>query len=105
MKRLLPLAALLGCLALLLVPGQALAQALTFDLGADTAGTTTGRIIQLIALITLLSLAPSILVMLTSFTRIVVMLSFLRTAMGRSEERRVVHGCVSTCRSRWSLYH
>src|SRR3546814_3607878 len=72
MKRLLPLAALLGCLALLLVPGQALAQALTFDLGADTAGTTTGRIIQLIALITILSLAPSILVMMTSFTRLVV---------------------------------
>ncbi|MPZ09732.1 MAG: flagellar type III secretion system pore protein FliP [Kiloniellaceae bacterium] len=55
---------------------------MTFDLGAETAGTTTGRIIQLIALITVLSLAPSILVMMTSFTRIVVVLSFLRTAMG-----------------------
>ncbi len=67
---------------LLLLPGEALAQALTFDLGAETAGTTTGRIIQLIVLITILSLAPSILVMMTSFTRIVVVLSFLRTAMG-----------------------
>ena len=66
----------------LLLPGEALAQALTFDLGSETAGTTTGRIIQLIALITILSLAPSILVMMTSFTRIVVVLSFLRTAMG-----------------------
>ena len=75
-----PLALLLGS-ALLLTPGVALGQALTFDLGADTAGTTTGRIIQLIALITVLSLAPSILVMMTSFTRIVVVLSFLRTAM------------------------
>ena len=88
MKRLLPLAGLLArwalpCLAaLLLTPGDALAQALTFDLGAETAGTTTGRIVQLIALITILSLAPSILVMMTSFTRIVVVLSFLRTAMG-----------------------
>jgi flagellar biosynthetic protein FliP len=80
--RLLPLACLCLCLAVLLVPGDALAQALTFDLGAETAGTTTGRIVQLIALVTILSLAPSILVMMTSFTRIVVVLSFLRTAMG-----------------------
>ncbi len=74
--------ALVISVALLLFPEQVLAQALTFDLGADTTGTTTGRIIQLIALITILSLAPSILVMMTSFTRIVVVLSFLRTAIG-----------------------
>jgi len=42
----------------------------------------TERAIQLIALITVLSLAPSILVMVTSFTRIVVVLSLLRTALG-----------------------
>jgi len=82
MKRLPSLLSLLLCGAALLLPGDALAQALTFDLGAETAGTTTGRIIQLVALITVLSLAPSILVMMTSFTRIVVVLSFLRTAMG-----------------------
>src|SRR3546814_14933611 len=28
-----------------------------------------------------------------------------RLAGGRSEERRVGKGCVSTCRSRWSPYH
>ncbi len=82
MKHLPSLLSLLLCGVVLLLPGDALAQALTFDLGAETAGTTTGRIIQLIALITVLSLAPSILVMMTSFTRIVVVLSFLRTAMG-----------------------
>ena len=38
--------------------------------------------IQLIALLTVLSLAPSILIMMTSFTRIVVVLSLLRTALG-----------------------
>ncbi len=37
---------------------------------------------QLIGLITLLSLAPSVLIMVTSFTRIVVVLSLLRTAIG-----------------------
>ena len=42
----------------------------------------TERVIQMIALLTVLSLAPSILVMMTSFTRIVVVLSLLRTALG-----------------------
>jgi flagellar biosynthetic protein FliP len=42
----------------------------------------TERVMQLIALMTVLSLAPSILVMVTAFTRIVVVLSLLRTALG-----------------------
>lgn len=42
----------------------------------------TERALQLIALLTILSLAPSILIMVTSFTRIVVVLSLLRTAIG-----------------------
>jgi flagellar biosynthesis protein FliP len=42
----------------------------------------TERVIQMIALLTVVSLAPSILVMMTSFTRIVVVLSLLRTALG-----------------------
>jgi flagellar biosynthetic protein FliP len=42
----------------------------------------TERALQLIAVVTVLSLAPSILVMVTSFTRIVVVLSLLRTALG-----------------------
>jgi flagellar biosynthetic protein FliP len=59
------------------------AQSLTLDLGNDpNNGTFSGRIIQLVALLTILSLAPSILVMMTSFTRIIVVLSFLRTAIG-----------------------
>ena len=59
----------------------ALAQSLSLDLGGET-GSATGRIVQLIVLITILSLVPSILVMMTSFTRIVVVLSFLRSALG-----------------------
>ena len=58
----------------------AVAQNFSLDLGSG--GSTTGRIVQLIALLTVLSLAPSILVMVTSFTRIVIVLSFLRSAMG-----------------------
>jgi flagellar biosynthetic protein FliP len=44
----------------------------------------TERVIQMIALLTVLSLAPSILVMMTSFTRIVV---FCRCFARRSEPR------------------
>lgn len=60
----------------------ALAQNITLDFGGEQQGTVTGRVIQLVALLTVLSLAPSILIMMTSFTRIVVALSFLRTAIG-----------------------
>ena len=67
----------------LTVSHPALAQSISLDLGkgADNA-TVTGRAIQLVLLMTVLSLAPSILIMTTSFTRIIVVLSFLRTAMG-----------------------
>jgi flagellar biosynthetic protein FliP len=65
---------------LLLAASAAFAQdiSVTFGQGAGL----TERILQLIALLTVLSLAPSILVMVTSFTRIVVVLSLLRTALG-----------------------
>jgi len=79
------LAALLMLAACLLLPSHAvLAQTLSFDLGAgnEEPGTITARLIQLIAVITILSLAPGILMMMTSFTRLIVILSFLRTAIG-----------------------
>jgi flagellar biosynthetic protein FliP len=65
----------------LLSAAPALAQSVTVDLG-DGGGSATGRIIQLLALLTVLSLAPAILVTVTSFTRIIVVLSFLRNALG-----------------------
>lgn len=60
------------------------AQSINLDLGAGEAGdgTVTGRVVQLLIILTVLSLAPSILIMMTCFTRIVVVLSFLRTAIG-----------------------
>jgi flagellar biosynthetic protein FliP len=65
-------------------PGAAAAQSINLDLG-DASGPTTGRILQLIALLTVLSIAPAILIMVTSFTRIVVVLSFLRSALGTQQ--------------------
>jgi flagellar biosynthesis protein FliP len=62
----------------------AAAQDISINLGGPGGGGVTERAIQLIALLTVLSIAPSILVMMTSFTRIVVVLSLLRTAMGTS---------------------
>lgn len=56
------------------------AQTLTLDLGAGTG--LTERALQLVALVTVLAIAPSVLVMVTSFTRIVVVLSLLRSAIG-----------------------
>jgi flagellar biosynthetic protein FliP len=42
-------------------------------------------VLQIFFLMTILSLAPGLLIMTTSFTRIVVVLSFLRTAMGTQQ--------------------
>lgn len=58
------------------------AQSLNLDLGKSSSGTVAGRVIQLVILMTVISLAPSILVMMTSFMRIVIVLSFLRSALG-----------------------
>ncbi len=62
------------------VATTAIAQSVTVDLGGGDG--LTGRIVQLVLLVTLLSVAPSILIMATSFVRIVVVLSLLRTAIG-----------------------
>jgi flagellar biosynthetic protein FliP len=78
-----PLAAL-ATLGLTLMASPALAQSVTLDLGGE-GGTSTARIIQLFALLTILSLAPAILVTVTSFTRIIVVLSFLRNALGMQQ--------------------
>jgi flagellar biosynthetic protein FliP len=44
--------------------------------------TAAGRIVQLIAVITILSVAPGLLIMVTCFTRFVIALSFLRAGLG-----------------------
>jgi flagellar biosynthetic protein FliP len=77
MKRIL----LLGLVLLLAIPGVALAQSLNLDLGSTDQAGATSKLIQLTALVTVLTLAPSILVMMTAFTRIVIVLSLLRNAL------------------------
>ena len=60
--------------------GQGSGAAINVDLG--TGAGLTERVVQLVGLMTVLSLAPSIVIMTTSFVRIVVVLSLLRTALG-----------------------
>lgn len=59
------------------------AQSIQIDM-AEGLGLTE-RVVQIVALITVLSLAPSILIMVTSFVRIIVVLGLLRTALGMQQ--------------------
>jgi flagellar biosynthesis protein FliP len=68
-----------GLIALSAMPS--LAQEISIDLGGD-GGTLAGRSIQLIVLITLLSIVPGLAVMITCFPFIVTVLSILRQAIG-----------------------
>jgi flagellar biosynthetic protein FliP len=73
----------LGALVLASLPlGAALAQNVSIDLGQTGQPGATARLVQLTALIGLLSLAPSLLVMATAFARIIIVLSLLRSAIG-----------------------
>lgn len=70
----------LAALAQEVAQGAATGSAINIDLG--TGAGLTERVVQLVGLMTVLSLAPSIVIMTTSFVRIVVVLSLLRTALG-----------------------
>ncbi len=60
---------------------MAAAQSITLDVAGQPTGSATARIFNLLAVITILSLAPSILIMMTSFTRIAVVFSITRSAL------------------------
>ncbi|MBB3891915.1 flagellar biosynthetic protein FliP [Phenylobacterium haematophilum] len=70
----------LATLATMVFPAVAAAQAINIDLG--TGAGLSERVVQMVGLLTVLSLAPSIVIMTTSFVRIVVVLGLLRTALG-----------------------
>jgi len=82
--------ALLVLAAFLLVPVAAWAQGLpipTIKIGvgeAKDAGEVS-ILIQILILLTVLSLAPALLIMMTSFTRLVIVFSFLRSALGTQQ--------------------
>ena len=55
------------------------AESVTLDFGH---GSISAKLIQLLLFTTVITLAPTILVMVTAFTRMVIVFSFLRTALG-----------------------
>jgi flagellar biosynthetic protein FliP len=63
-----------------LLPAVAAAQSVTVDLGDGA--TVTGRAVQLFLLLTVLSLAPGIAIMVTAFPFMVTVLSLLRQGIG-----------------------
>lgn len=60
---------------------MALAQSLNINMQDAPTGSATARIFSILMLITVLSLAPSIAIMMTSFTRIIVVFSITRSAL------------------------
>ena len=78
-KRMFCLAAVL--LSLVFWADAAWAQTLSLNMQDQPTGSATARIFNVILMITILSLAPSILVMMTSFIRIVVVFSITRSAL------------------------
>ncbi len=88
----------IGAVAILFVAMPAMAQDPGADLlgaigdalsdapaGSDERATLSGRIFQLIAAITVLSMAPGLLIIMTSFTRFVIVFSMLRSALGLNQ--------------------
>ncbi len=78
-----PVAVLALAAGSVLLAGAAAAQSI--DLGnliPQAGGTASGRIVQLVGLLTVLSIAPGLLVMVTSFTRFAIAFSFLRSGLG-----------------------
>jgi flagellar biosynthetic protein FliP len=75
-------------LAIMLCPiflfGQSTIPVPKLNIGVDTAKSPeeVSVALQILALLTVLSLAPTILILTTAFTRIVIILSFVRTALG-----------------------
>jgi flagellar biosynthesis protein FliP len=62
-------------------------QAISTSLQGSSDGTTefSGRLIQIFALMTVLSVAPGMLVVMTSFTRFIIVFSMLRSALGLNQ--------------------
>ena len=81
-------ASMLVCIILisLLCITASAAPSIIFNPG-DTGGDDAGNfgIVDMLLLLTVLALAPSILIMMTSFTRIIIILSFVRSAIGTQQ--------------------
>lgn len=78
---------LLGVLLLLALAAVACPQvpsipSIAVNMGGAAKGSQVATTLQIVAMLTVLSLAPAILMLTTCFTRIVIILGFVRTALG-----------------------
>nr|WP_231877706.1 flagellar type III secretion system pore protein FliP [Ferroacidibacillus organovorans] len=73
--------ALFLALPVALAHAQTSSSGLAIHLTAPTTPSGTVGVLQIILLLTVLSVAPAILIMMTSFTRIIIVLSFVRSAL------------------------
>jgi flagellar biosynthetic protein FliP len=78
-------AIILALLTLAALPAHAAAQTLPTQLPDLSKTETIGNTLELVALVSVLSLAPAILLMVTSFTRIIIVLSLLRQGIGAQQ--------------------
>lgn len=70
-------------LVFVLLPCDVFAQGVNLDaLLPAGGGAASGKIVQLLVVLTVLSIAPGLLIMVTSFTRFAIALSFLRSGLG-----------------------
>lgn len=81
---------LIGLIFSICTPGAASSAAIpipSFQIGVGQADgpEDVAVVLQVIALLTVLSLAPSILILMTSFTRLVIVFHFLRQAIGTAQ--------------------
>ena len=80
-RKILKTAAVLAVLLIILLPVTAHAAGINIDLDTDGSDGTMGSL-QLLFIFALIALAPSLLIMMTCFTRIVIVFSLLRNAIG-----------------------
>ncbi len=81
--------ALLGLVALILLSGEAFAQMTlpNINLGFKSTDNPNEIVntVKILIVLTVLTLAPAILILMTSFTRIIIVLSFIRQALGTQQ--------------------
>lgn len=91
MRALIPTLLLILLLGAVAAPAQTPAApaaggtSISLTLGGEDGGARLDTAVEIVLLMTLLSLAPALLIMLTSFTRIVIVLGFLRQALGTNQ--------------------
>ena len=90
---------IVGAMTLLVMPpleAVAVGPSVSIDFGAD-GPKQTAVVIEILILLTVLSLAPALFIMVTSFTRIVIVLAFLRQALGTQAVPPTKSCCLWRC--------